>query len=254
MKNVKVDYFFNIKASNDNSSNNKKLFKNKLDNNILFKNDKNIYKEYNKEKLRKIHRPLSTNIYSNKNIEYRKNKEKEFIKQYIYNNIKAQKNHLYAININHIMQAFNANNSYKLINIHQKINGKNLDDFILKNMISLPKIHKEYNNNFGKNYIAIINHSQENKNFIKNINEIKKGNKTQLINGIKLHHINNNTLVLSNAQNERINQYFTNKSNKYNLKEKATLNAKNETFFKQNLEKKNANMFLVFYKIIPPID
>ena len=133
MKNVKVDYFFNNRISKNNFSNNSNLFKNKIENN-LFKNNKS--NEYNKETLRKIHRPLSTNIHSNNNKEYRKNKEKEFIIQHIYNNIKAQKNHLYAININRIMQAFNANNTYKLINIHQKINGKNLDEFILKNIIN----------------------------------------------------------------------------------------------------------------------
>ena len=231
MKNVKVDYFFNNKASKDNFSSNDKIYKNKIENNILFKNNKS--NEYNKESLRKIHRPLSTNIYSNNNKEYRKIKEKEFIKQHIYNNIKAQKNHLYSININRIMQAFNANNTYKLINIHQKINGKNLDEFILKNIISLPKIQKENNNLFGKNSISIINHSQENKNYIKNINVIEKGNKTQLFNGIKpQHHINNNTMVLSNVQNEKINKYFTNKNNN-NLNEKTIV--KNETYFKQNL-------------------
>ena len=235
MKNVKVDYFFNNKASKDNFSSNDKIYKNKIENNILFKNNKS--NEYNKESLRKIHRPLSTNIYSNNNKEYRKIKEKEFIKQHIYNNIKAQKNHLYSININRIMQAFNANNTYKLINIHQKINGKNLDEFILKNIISLPKIQKENNNLFGKNSISIINHSQENKNYIKNINVIEKGNKTQLFNGIKPNqHINNNTMVLSNVQNEKINKYFNNKNNN-NLNEKTIV--KNETYFKQNLEKKN---------------
>ena len=240
MKNIKVNYFFNNKTSKDNSSNNNKLSKNKIDNNILFKNNKNISKdEYNKEVLRKIHRPLSTNIYSNNNKELRKNKEKEYIKQHIYNNIKAQKNHLYAININRIMQAFNAKNTYKLINIHQKINGNHLDEFILKNIISLPKIKKDNNILFGKNSISIVNHSQENKNIIKNINIIEKGNKTQSINEMKLYHINNkinnNTMVLSNVQNDEINKYFTNK----NSNDNAILKVKNETFFKENLEKKN---------------
>ena len=249
MKNLKVEYFFNVKSSKDNTFNDINIFKNKFVNNNQFKNKQNISYE-NNESLKKFHRPLSTTIYSNNIKEIRNKKGNDFLKQNIYsnNNINTAKSHnLYSLNINHILQAFNGNNTYKLVNFHQKINGKKLEEFLLKNIISLPQIKSVNKKFFGKNSIAIINHNQENKNNLKNINyqnyHIENGNKTQLFDGNKLH-INNNNMLLTNFQNDKIIKYFINKNiNENKNDERRNFIVKNVTFLKKNLFDSNNNNY-----------
>ena len=242
MKNIRVEQFFNIKSSKESSSNNNNILKNKLvnTNTNIIKNKQNIINE-NNESLRKFHRPLSTTIYSSNIKEFYKKKTNEFLKQSIYsnNNKIIKNNNLYSLNINSLLQAFNGNNTYKLVNIHQQINGKKLEEFILKNIISLPKIKNKNIIDFGATSLSIINHNQGNKNNIKNFDFrdhcIENGNKTQLFYDNK-GSTNNNNMLLSNSQNDKIIRYFINKKSNENLnKEKRKSMIKNETFLKKNL-------------------
>ena len=242
MKYVKADYFLNINSSKDKPSNNIKLFHNKISNNSLLRNNPEIN---NKDKiaiLKKSHRPLST-TYSNNNQNNNKTKVNEFVKQNLFRNVtinKGQNSSNYSVNLKSIIDTFNSNNIYKLVNFHQKINGKVLEDLIIKNIISLPKINEKNKFFVGKYPISYINQSHESKNnFFKNKTTnypnfiIENENKTSTYN-ISNRNNNNNGISFSNPQNTKILMYFVNKSNNSSIQnDKSTKNnsfIKNETY------------------------
>jgi len=227
MKNIKEVNFFNITHCKDN---NIKLIQTKMPNN---KDIKDYSYENNNKTLIKFHRPLSTTINSNNFKDFKKKKTNEILKQKIYNNIninKVKTNNIHALNINHILEAFNSKTTYKLVNIHQKINGKNLEEFILKNIISLPKINNEKKNIFGKNSISVFNYSQ-NKNNNKNLYYpnfiVENGNKFNNI---------NNIIILSNEPNTRQLKYFSYRNNN----DKANEERRKAIIKNQNILKKNS--------------
>ena len=250
MKNAKVDHFFNLNISKDKFSNNIKLFQNKNTNNTLLKISNESTNEHSNQLLKNGNRPLSTAHYSNNNKEYNIKKINEFIKQNINNNINRVNNHnICTVNLKSIIDSFNTNNFYKLVNFHQKINGKNLEEFIIKNIISLPKIKEKNKFLIGKNPISFFNQNQENKNLAqKNKSKhlpnyiIEKENKALFYKDNKSNNIKNNIMVLSNSQNTKILRYLINKNNLYNSKEANKSHIKNEnSYTKKDNENKYYN-------------
>ena len=233
MKNVKVDYFFHNLKSEDNTTTNFILFQRKIQNNAILKYNKQLSSEYNNNSL-KYQRPLSTTIYTNNLKELRKKKVNDFLQQNPISNIKRGKNNkIYSLNMNKILEAFNANNSYKLVNIHKKINGKNLEEFILKNIISLPKIKKQSKIFLTKDSAIIVNGGKINK---KNKISVNFPN-FNLENNL---HRANNIMVLSNIENSKMFKYLSNKNsiNKSNERKAKSL-IKNSTFQKYNFNENN---------------
>ena len=169
MRNYNNDNFSNISTYKDSSTTNLRLIQNKIFNKSSIKNNRDISTENsNHHSMKKINRPLSTSINSNiKEFKLSNNKlTKEFAKNNINHNNNLIKNNIaFPLNINHILEGFNINNSsYR--NCYRKINGKNLEEFIIKNIITFPKI-KEINNIFTtKNSKSTfkINNNQGNNN------------------------------------------------------------------------------------------
>ena len=242
MKNVKVEYFFHNLNSEDNTSNNFKLFQKKIqNNNAILKYNKQLSNEYNNH-TSKSQRPLSTTIYTNNLKELKNKKVNEFLRQNIMSNINLDKNNkVYSLNLNKILEAFNANNSYKLINIHRKINGKNLEEFIIKNIISLPKIKKQSKFFLTKNSALIVNPIKGNKNINNNIPfpNFKVENNLKRTNNVK---------VLSSLEHVKMFKYLTNKNSLNNSNEGKTKSlVKNSTFQNNNLYDNNNKIGNVSY-------
>ena len=176
MRNYNNNNLFNISTYKDSSSSNIKLIQNKLLNISSIKNNRDMSTENsNHHSMKKISRPLSTSINSNiREFKLSNNKiTKEFEKNNIYSNINLIKNNIaYPLNINHILEGFNINNSsYR--NCYRKINGKNLEEFIIKNIIPLPKI-KEINSMFTSKNSKSIFKSNNNQGYNTNMNHKKK--------------------------------------------------------------------------------
>ena len=252
MKNLNMDYFFSLNKSKENSSNNIKVFTNKIFNNPLQKNIKEIPNDINAfNPLKRTHRPLSTAYCINLK-DFNKQRINEFLKQKIYRNENiVQKNNIYSENLNSIIDVFNSNNVYKLVNFHQKVNGNGLEDLVLKNIVPLPTI-KEKNNFFIGKHPLSFNQSQENKNVIQKNRStnypgffIEKENKT-FVN--YKNSVNNNNPAKLNNQNSKIFMYILNKN--INSLAKNDISHKNNSLIKNDNRRYNNTSHSFLYNSI----
>ena len=252
MKNLNMDYFFSLNKSKENSTNNIKVFTNKMLHNQLQNNIKEIPNDINAfNPLKRTHRPLSTAYCINLK-DFNKQRINEFLKQKIYRNENiVQKNNIYSENLNSIIDVFNSNNVYKLVNFHQKVNGNGLEDLVLKNIVPLPTI-KEKNNFFIGKHPLSYNQSQENKNVIQKNRStnypgffIEKENKT-FVN--YKNSVNNNNPAKLNNQNSKIFMYILNKN--INSLAKNDISHKNNSLIKNDNRRYNNTSHSFLYNSI----
>ena len=248
MRNYNNDNFFNISTYKDSSTTNMKLIQNKILNISSIKNNRDISTESsNHHSMKKINRPLSTSINSNiREFKLSNNKlTKEFEKNNINSNTNLIKNNItYPLNINHILEGFNINNSsYR--NCYRKINGKYLEEFIIKNIISLPKI-KEINNFFTSKNSKSVFKSNNNQGYNKMTHKKKnsdfpyftengkgKGNENNF-------NFNKNNNILPIEQSSKILKYFIIRNNSNEGKKPMM---KNGTFQYNNINTRDTKYY-----------
>ena len=162
MKNINLDILLNI-ANKNNFSSNLESIQNKVPDNYVLKNLKNIpVTTFMKQSLTKFHRPQTSKIKSKSinKYSYSNDNNIDLYKSipFFYNNgVKKDRN---LVDMHILNNEYNSNllNATK-IDFHKKINGKHIDDLLIKHIISLPEIKEE--NNFTQKSISIINQNRE---------------------------------------------------------------------------------------------
>ena len=211
MKNVNLDILLNIINRKNNFNSNLHSVHDKMPMSSLINNYKIIpATKYMKQSLTKFHRPMTTKTKShslNKNNNNYKYNEFQRPIPIIYNTSKKkERNSLSGIKAKDPEYIYNSSNTNK-INIIQKINGKHIEEFLLKSIIPLPEIREE--NNLMKKSIAIINKSKER---VANINNSKSHFLMNADNpNLIMRNKTNNIIIFNNEINNKIGNIKNNK-------------------------------------------
>ena len=217
MKNINLDILFNI-ANKNNFSSNLESIQNKVPDNYVLKNLKNIpVTTFMKQSLTKFHRPQTSKMKSKSinKYSYSNDNNIDLYKSipFFYNNgVKKDRN---LVDMHILNNEYNSNllNATK-IDFHKKINGKHIDDLLIKHIISLPEIKEE--NNFTQKSISIMNQNRE-----------KPAKLDNTKNQIFANRINKNQIFKNNSNNIKIFANDSNRQNNYKINNRYNVEEKN---------------------------
>ena len=208
-----------INANKNNFNSRLESVQNKAKDNYMLNNLKNIpVTTFMKQSLTKFHRPQTSKMKSKSINKYNNIKDKniDFFKAIplLYNTSMKKESNSSALRMLNIDYSPNLLNATK-VGFHKKINGKNIDDLMIKHIISLPEIKEE--NNFMQKSISIINQNRD-KSAVK-IDNIK--------NPILINRINQNQILKDNTNNIKIFVNDSNRENNYKKNNRYILEEKN---------------------------